>query len=165
MSRKSSDVPENVWNAMRTEYISSDNSSYRQLEAKYGVSFNKIRRRSLDEDWQGKREEFKSNRANKSLELVADYQAEQCAKAFMVAGKLLDKVSEAVDKVLAIDTESIKRLTGALKDLKEIGVFRSDMDKLEQQARIKKLQKEAEEEQTDATITVQFASDIEEYGD
>ena len=55
-NRKHSDIPENVWNAMRTEYISSDNSSYRQLEKNYGVSFNKIRKRSLEEDWQGKRE-------------------------------------------------------------------------------------------------------------
>ena len=165
MSRKSSDIPENLWNAMRTEYISSDNSSYRQLEAKYGVSFNKIRRRSLDEDWQGKRDEFKTNRANKSLDLVAEYQATECAKAFMVAGKLLDKISESVDAILVADTESIKRLTGALKDLKEIGVFRSDMDKLEQQARIKKLQKESEEEQKDATITVVFDDGMDEYAE
>lgn len=164
MSRKSSDVPENVWNAMRTEYISSDNSSYRQLEAKYGVSFNKIRRRSLDEDWQGKREEFKSNRANKSLDLVADFQAEQCAKAFMVANKLLDKASEAADKILAIDTESLKRLTGVLKDLKEIGIFRADLDRAEQMARIKKLQKEAEEEQENKEIIVTIKGGAEEYG-
>lgn len=165
MSRKSSDVPENVWNAMRTEYISSDNSSYRQLEKKYGVSFNKIRRRSLDEDWQGKREEFKSKRANKSLDLVAEYQAGECAKAFMVANKLLEKIEKAVDAVLDIDTESIKRLTGALKDLKEIGVFRADLDRAEQQARIKKLQKESEEEQKDTTITVIFDDGMDEYAD
>ena len=72
----------------------------------------------------------------------------------MVATKLLDKISESVDMIIAVDTESIKRLTGALKDLKEIGVFRSDMDRLEQQARIKKLQKESEEEQKDTNITV-----------
>lgn len=164
-NRKRSDIPENVWNAMKTEYISSDNSSYRQLEARYGVSFNKIRKRSLEEDWQGKREEFKTNRANKSLDLVAEYQAGECAKAFMVASKLLDKISESVDAIIAVDTESIKRLTGALKDLKEIGVFRSDMDKLEQQARIKKLQKDAEEEQKDTTIKVVFDGDMEGYGD
>lgn len=164
-NRKHSDVPENVWNAMRTEYISSDNSSYRQLEKKYGVSFNKIRKRSLEEDWQGKREEFKTNRANKSLDLVAEYQAGECAKAFMVATKLLDKISESVDAIISVDTESIKRLTGALKDLKEIGVFRSDMDRLEQQARIKKLQKESEEEQKDTTVTVVFEGEMGDFFD
>lgn len=158
-NRKHSDIPENVWNAMRTEYISSDNSSYRQLEKNYGVSFNKIRKRSLEEDWQGKREEFKTNRANKSLDLVAEYQAGECAKAFKVASKLLEKIEKAVDAIEDADTGAIKQLTGAIKDLKEIGVFRSDMDRLEQQARINKLRKDAEEEQTDTTITVVFEED------
>ena len=158
-NRKRSDIPENVWNAMKTEYISSDNSSYRQLEARYGVSFNKIRKRSLEEDWQGKREEFKTNRANKSLDLVAEYQATECAKAFMVANKLLDKIAKAVDAVEDADTGAIKQLTGAIKDLKEIGVFRADLDRAEQMARIKKLQKESEEEQKDTTITVTFMED------
>ena len=153
-NRKHSDIPENVWNAMRTEYISSDNSSYRQLEAKYGVSFNKIRKRSLEEDWQGKREEFKTNRANKSLDLVADFQATECAKAFMVANKLLAKIEKAVEAIPDADTSAIKQLTGAIKDLKEIGVFRADLDKQEQMARIKKLQKESEDEQKDTNITV-----------
>ena len=100
-------------------------------------------------------------RGNKSLELVAEYQAEQCAEAFKVANKLLEKISQAVDEILAIDTESIKRLTGALKDLKEIGVFRSDMDKLEQQARIRKLQKDAETEEKDTTITVVIDDELQ----
>lgn len=163
-NRKHSDIPETIWNAMRTEYISSDNSSYRQLESKYGVSFNKIRRRSLDEDWQGKREEFKTNRANKSLDLVAEYQAGECAKAFGVANKLLEKIESAVKVVEDADTGAIKQLTSALKDLKEIGVFRSDMDRLEQQARINKLKKDAEEEQKDTSITVKFES-MDDYGE
>lgn len=161
-NRKHSDIPENVWNAMRTEYISSDNSSYRQLEKNYGVSFNKIRKRSLEEDWQGKREEFKTNRANKSLDLVAEYQAGECAKAFKVASKLLEKIEKAVDAIEDEDTGAIKQLTGAIKDLKEIGVFRSDMDRLEQQARINKLRKDAEEEEKDTVVTVKFME--EDYG-
>ena len=54
-------------------------------------------------------------------------------------------------------------MTGAIKDLKEIGVFRSDMDRLEQQARINKLRKDAEEEQKDTSITVTFEDEMEEY--
>lgn len=160
-NRKQCDIPANIWNAMRTDYISSDKSSFRQLEKNYGVSFNKIRKRALEEDWQGKREEFRTNRANKSLDLVADFQAEECAKAFKVACKLLDKIESSVDAVEDGDTGAIKQLTSAIKDLKEIGVFRSDMDRLEQQARIRKLQKDAEEDHKDSTITVVFEGDME----
>lgn len=164
MNRKRSDIPDKVWDAMKTEYISSENSSYRQLEKKYGVSYNKIQKRALQENWLAERDTFKSHRLNKSLELVAEHQAGECAKAFMVANKLLDKISDAADKVLSIDTESIKRLTGALKDLKEIGVFRSDLDRLEQQARINKLQKDAAEEQEDKEIIVTIKGGADEYG-
>lgn len=164
-NRKHSDISDKIWDAMKTEYISSENSSYRQLEKKYGVSYNKIQRRALQENWLAERDGFKSNRLNKSLDLVAEHQATECAKAFMVANKLLDKIAKAVDAVEDADTGAIKQLTGAIKDLKEIGVFRADLDKQEQMARIKKLQKEAEEEQKDTTITVVFDDGMDEYAD
>ena len=164
-NRKRSDIPDKIWDAMKTEYISSDSSSYRQLEKKYGVSYNKIQKRALSENWLAERDGFKSARLNKSLDLVAEHQASEISKAFTRANKLLEKVEKAVDAIEDADTQSIKQLTGAIKDLKEIGVFRSDLDREEQLARIRKLQKDAEDEQKDTTITVQFASDIEEYGD
>ena len=157
-NRKRNDIPDHIWDAMKTEYISSEDSSYRQLEKKYGVSYNKIQKRALHENWLEARDDFKSTRLNKSLEKVAEHQATECAKAFMVANKLLEKIEKAVDAIEDTDTGAIKQLTGAIKDLKEIGVFRSDMDKAEQMARINKLRKEAEEEQTDKSITVRFES-------
>lgn len=158
-------IPDEVWEQIKTEYISSDSSSYRQLEKKYGVSYAKIQHRAFEGNWKSEKEAFLSNRLSKSLDLLSTHQAQECAKAFMVANKLLAKIEKAVDAVLDIDTESIKRLTGALKDLKEIGVFRADLDRAEQQARIKKLQKESEEEQKDTTITVVFDDGMDEYAD
>ena len=74
--------------------------------------------------------------------------------------KLLEKIEKAVDAIDDADTGAIKQLTGAIKDLKEIGVFRSDMDRLEQQARINKLRKEAEDEQKDTSITVVIDDEV-----
>lgn len=164
-NRKRSDVPDKIWDAMKTEYISSDSSSYRQLEKKYGVSYNKIQKRALSENWLAERDGFKSARLNKSLDLVAEHQANEISKAFTIANKLLDKVERAVDAIQDADTQSIKQLTGAIKDLKEIGVFRSDLDREEQLARIKKLQKDAEDEQQDKEIIVTIKGGADEYGD
>ena len=158
-------IPEEIWEKIKTEYISSDSSSYRQLEKKYGVSYAKIQGRAYKENWKSERDEFLSNRLNKSLDLLSTHQAEECAKAFMVANKLLEKIEKAVDAVEDADTGAIKQLTSAIKDLKEIGVFRADLDKQEQMARIKKLQKESEEEQKDTTITVVFEGDMDEYAE
>jgi hypothetical protein len=161
---KASIVSEEVWEKMRLEYISTD-ISLRGLEKKYGVPFSAIRKRYEREKWMDQRTDVDSQRTQKSIDLVSTHQAKECVKAFLVANKLLDKIEKAVDAIEDADTGSIKQLTGAIKDLKEIGVFRADLDRQEQMARIKKLQKDAEEEQKDATITVVFEDSMDEYGD
>ena len=152
-SKKRVEVPENLWEQIKTEYISTD-TSYRQLEKKYGVSYTKIQGRAQRGKWIEEREQFKLNRSNKSLDLLCEHQAEEISKALMVANKLLDKIERSVDAVEDGDTGAIKQLTGAIKDLKEIGVFRADLDRQEQMARIAKLKKETEEEEKDTSITV-----------
>jgi hypothetical protein len=68
-------------------------------------------------------------------------------------------------KQVAIDRAGLKQLSSILKDLKEIGIFRSELDRREQEARIDKLRKDAEEESKDATIKVVFEGDMDEYFD
>lgn len=161
---KPTTVPEEVWEQMRLEYISTD-ISLRGLEKKYGVPFSAIRKRYERERWIDQRKDVDKQRTQKSIDLVSTHQANECTKAFLVANKLLDKIAKAVDAVEDADTGAIKQLTGAIKDLKEIGVFRADLDRREQEARIKKLQKESEEEQKDATITVVFDDGMDEYAE
>lgn len=161
---KPTTVPEEVWEQMRLEYISTD-ISLRGLEKKYGVPFSAIRKRYERERWIDQRKDVDKQRTQKSIDLVSTHQANECTKAFLVANKLLDKIAKAVDAVEDADTGAIKQLTGAIKDLKEIGVFRADLDRREQEARIKKLQKESEEEQKDTTITVVFDDGMDEYAD
>lgn len=161
---KPTTVPEEVWEQMRLEYISTD-ISLRGLEKKYGVPFSAIRKRYERERWIDQRKDVDKQRTQKSIDLVSTHQANECTKAFLVANKLLDKIAKAVDAVEDADTGAIKQLTSAIKDLKEIGVFRADLDRREQEARIKKLQKESEEEQKDTTITVVFDDGMDEYAD
>ena len=151
--KKRTSVPEETWEEIRKEYISTE-TSYRLLEQKYGVSYTQIQGRAKRGKWMEDREAFKSNRTEKSLDLICEHQATEIAKALMVANKLLDKIERSVDAVEDGDTGAIKQLTGAIKDLKEIGIFRADMDRREQMARIAKLEKEAAEENSDTEITV-----------
>ena len=64
-------------------------------------------------------------------------------------------------KKVAIDRAGLKQLSAVLRDLREIGIFRSELDKKEQEARINKLRKDAEEGSKDATINVVFEGDME----
>ena len=155
-------VTEETWTQLRLEYISSKEVSIRGLQKKYGIPYNQIRNRCENEKWLEQREAVTDKSTQKSIDLISDYNAEKCTRAFLVADKVLNKLEQVVDTIDPEDTEALRMLKDAtytLKNMKEIGVFRSTLDKAEQEARIKKLQKDAEEENTDTSITVDFTED------
>lgn len=160
------EVSEETWDKLRLEYISSTDVSMRGLQKKYGIPFNAIKKRVDTEEWNQKRDEYATRSMQKSIDYLADHRAKECVKAFKVASLILDKIEAIVSK---IDEESpdalrdIKSATSSIKDLKEIGLFRAELDKQEQMARIKKLQKDAEEEQKDTNITVIIDDDVKKY--
>jgi hypothetical protein len=158
-------VTEETWTQLRLEYISSKEVSIRGLQKKYGIPYNQIRNRCENEKWLEQREAVTDKSTQKSIDLISDYNAEKCTRAFLVADKVLVKLEQVVDTIDPEDTEALRMLKDAtytLKNMKEIGVFRSTLDKAEQEARINKLRKDAEEEEVDTTITVNFMEDA--YG-
>ena len=90
-------------------------------------------------------------------------ESERAVNIIDVANKLLCKISELMDEV-PLDTQSMKHLTSALKDLKEIKGFKSDADMREQEARIRNLEKQAEaDDKENNEITVIIEGDLEKY--
>ena len=90
-------------------------------------------------------------------------ESERAVNIIDVADKLLGKISELMDSV-PLDTQSMKHLTSALKDLKEIKGFKSDADMREQEARIRNLEKQAEaDDKENNEITVIIEGDLEKY--
>ena len=156
------------WNKIKTEYITDESSTYRGLAHKYGVALNTLARRAKAEDWQGQRVQIKNKVVTKNIEAIADEQVERARRLKTVADKLLNKIEAAVDDAnmqeLLKNKNALKQLTGALKDIKDIQMIRSEADDREQNARIRSLEKQAEKgEETTQTIQVVF-SDNEEYG-
>lgn len=83
-------------------------------------------------------------------------------------GHILETSTSTEDftkKKVAIDRQGLKQLSSILRDLREIGIFRSELDKREQEARIEKLRKDVEEEQKDTTITVTFENSMDKFAD
>ena len=154
------------WNAIKTEYITTD-TSYRKLGEKHGIGYSVIGERARLEGWVEQREQFRNKTLTKTVDAISTKQVDRAAKLISVADLLLDRVKSLVEgnPELLINTQSIKNLSGVLKDIKEVQMVRSDADMREQEARIKKLQKEAQEEaQKDNTIIIQFAEGSEEFG-
>lgn len=145
------------WNAIKTEYIAGG-TSYRKLAKKYGVPFSTLKRTAAREDWVGLRERADADTTTKIIDAISTENAKRAAKIIAVADKILDKISEMIDRTPAtIDSQSIKHYTSALKDLKEIKGIKSDADMREQEARIANLRRAIDKENEDVKeITVTF---------
>lgn len=155
------------WKAIKTEYITDESSSYRKLAKKYGVNYTSIGEKARQEGWAEERKQFQTKTLSKTLNAISRGQANRASRLQTVADKLLDKIESAVDGFdmaeLLVDKQALKQLTGALKDIKDIQMIKSEADLREQEARIAKLQKEAEKEETDNEIKIVIGSDAMDY--
>ena len=152
------------WKKIKAEYIRGG-ISYRKLAEKYGVSFSSISRRMREEKWTDLRKQSESKANAKIVESVAEKETERINMFESIADKLLAQIDKIIeDPEVLMHVKSMRDLTGAIRDLKEIKGFKSDLDLQEQKARIDKLRKEAREEsQESKDIKVIISGDLEEY--
>ena len=143
------------WNKIKTEYITTD-TSYRKLAEKHGVGESTLFTRASKEKWVEQKEQHQSKTVAKTLDAISKKQVDRAANLVSVADLLLTKVKSLVesDAEILSDTQSLKHISGVLKDIKEIKGFKSDVDLREQEARIAKLRREAEREEDDHNKTV-----------
>ena len=151
------------WNKIKAEYISGG-TSYRKLCQKYDVSLNTLQQVAKREKWCELKKQAQDKTNTKIIDSISNDIAKKSTKINDVADKLLDKISHMLD-TFEFDTQAIKHLTSSLKDIKDIKGLKSDIDLREQEARINKLRKDAEEEQKDTTVTVTFNNDLDKYSD
>ena len=152
------------WKRIKAEYIRGG-TSYRKLAEKYGVSFSTLRKVAAKEKWTELRNKAGAKADTKIVDSVSDQEADKATKIIDVADKLLDKINTLIDKVN--DTQGIKHISSALRDIKEVKGFKSAADMREQEARIAKLQKEAEKvDDSDVTeIEVTFNAGEESWNE
>lgn len=152
------------WNAIKTEYITTD-TSYRKLAEKHGVGESTLFTRASKEKWVEQKEQHQSKTVAKTLDAISKKQVDRAANLVSVADLLLAKVKSLVesDAEVLYDTQSLKHISGVLKDIKEVQMIRSEKDMEEQDARIAKLWKEAEAEDDREPIKVIIADGVSDY--
>ena len=147
------------WQKIKTEYITTD-TSYRKLGEKYGVGYSVIGEKARLEGWVEQREQFRNKTLTKTMNAISNQQVDRAANLISVADQLLAKVKSLLetDAEVLSDTQSMKHISGVLKDIKDIQMIRSDADMREQEARIANLRKQAEKDDSqsrDVTITIE----------
>jgi hypothetical protein len=151
------------WQKIKTEYITTD-TSYRKLGEKYGIHYKVISEKGKAEAWVELRSQHRDKTLTKTLDTISNKQVDRAANLISVADKLLAKVNSLLEMDAAVlnDTQSMKHISGVLKDIKEVQMIRSDADMREQEARIKNLQKQADGEK-DSAIVIEFTSGTEDF--
>lgn len=153
------------WNKIKTEYITNPDTSYRELSQKYGVHYTNIAKRAKKEDWQQQRKQQANATQTKMIQAVERRKVDRAAKLMDVSDLLLQKIEALVDDLDVMDAspKDIRSLSAAIKDIKEIQMIRSDADMREQEARIEKLRRDADRDDSSGTITVRLPGGIEDY--
>ena len=152
------------WAAIKTEYITNPETSYRKLAQKYGVSATQICNVGRDEKWVEQREQYLNETTAKAIEKIRQQEVNRAAKIHSVADKLLHKIEAMVDYG-DFNEKGIRALAAAVKDLKEIQGVRSRLDREEQQARIdayrsKTVNLEDEDDETGVVLLPAVREDI-----
>ena len=178
------------WSKIKTEYITTD-TSYRKLAQKYGVSTTQICNVGREEGWVQLREQHLNKTVAKSVAAAERRKVAQAERMQNVADRLLDKLEKAVEELDLdvitvrekfvtdsgerteeslftreggiVDRDGLRKVTAAMRDLKEVLQIRTKLDEQEQEARIDKLREEAQKKDDNREITVVISEEAEDY--
>lgn len=156
---------EETWERIRTEYITQGKKPV-ELSKKYRVSKNDIYQRAKDEDWKGKKGNYREETGEKILEAVQKREIDDALRLMAVGDRILERAEELLEigHIKHMTPTGLKNLSEVVLNIKELKNIRSAEDIDEQRARIDKLRKDTERGDQSATVVVTLEGGIEAYG-
>ena len=153
------------WTKIKAEYIAGG-ISYRELAKKHKVSFNTLKDIAVGEQWYKLRQQAHNDTTTKIVKTVSNKNAKIDDTYFRCVDKLMKKAEELIDNTPIWQPTNLKDMATTMKYLKECKGVKSEADIREQEARIAKLQKEAEkEDDTVNEIEIVFNAGPEEWNE
>lgn len=133
------------WEEVKKEYITTK-VSLRELSRKYEIPIATLQYHCKKEGWEKTVEQISNKVEQKIIEKISDARVSNADKAMRIIDKLMDKIEESIKVVKPGDVQATKQLVGAMKDLRDMGVF--------------------EVQTTDSNINVSFGTkETEDYAD
>lgn len=154
------------WLQIKTDYI-TEATSYRKLAQKYGVPYTNIGKKAKEEGWMALREQYHDKTLTKTLENSSDKSAKRTMRIHAAADKMVDKIEQMMDSPeQELTPRALLALSSVLKNLVDIQGIKSEMDQMEQMARIDHLRQRNDKDQNAAqTLEVVFAAGPEEWNE
>lgn len=87
------------WTKIKTEYITSDNSSYRKLADKYGIPLGSLYKRAKRENWVELKKQSGDRRIAKTVSAIEEKEVSKMKRIQDITDKLLDKLEKAVEEL------------------------------------------------------------------
>jgi hypothetical protein len=87
------------WTKVKTEYITTDKSSYRKLAEKYDISLGTLCKRASNENWAELKKQSYDKKVTKTIAAVENNQIKKLERILSITDKLLDKIEKAVDEL------------------------------------------------------------------
>ena len=101
------------WTKIKTEYVTTDKSSYRKLSEKYGISLGTLCKRAQRENWPALKQQSYDKKVSKTIASVENNQIKKLERILSITDKLLDKIEKAVDELdlqLCKKVEKVKEI-------------------------------------------------------
>ena len=101
------------WTKIKSEYITTDKSSYRKLAEKYNISLGTLCKRAQRENWPALKQQSYDKKVSKTIASVEDKQVKKLERILSITDKLLDKIEKAVDELdiqLCKKVEKVKEI-------------------------------------------------------
>lgn len=155
------------WNAIQIEYITT-NASYRELAKKYKLSRNAVSNRGKAEGWVELRRQHLAETVSESLDKDKEKKAQRLTEIFGISDSLLEKIKDGVQDItsdlIITNPQSVRHLTGALKDLKDILCLKGELETEEQKARIAILKKQAQaDDPSNNNVRFELDDELDEF--
>lgn len=161
MPKRTSDE---TWEKIRAEYITQGKKPV-ELAKKYKVSKNTVYARADREKWEEKRGLHREEVGKKALETLRDNQIADVVRMVGISDQVLSRLEEMLEhgQMKHMTPSGMKNITEALLNIKVLRDIRTPEDIEEQKARIAKLRRDSERNET-AGITVVLGGGVDEYG-
>ena len=151
------------WKKIKAEYVAGG-VSYRELCEKYGVSESNMRKKAAKEQWTALRNSINTKNEQLLVDKIAEETVSIDEKYFKLVDKLMSKAEQVIEDMPVWQPTNLKEMATALKYLKECKGVKSDLDIKEQNARIAKLEREANEQKTETqSVVVRLEGDVEKW--
>ncbi len=101
------------WEQIKTEYITTEKSSYRKLAEKYEISLGTLCNRAKNEKWAELKKQHYDKTVTKSVEKIEKSKVDKMTRIIDIADRLLAKIEQAVDELdiqLYKNVEKVKEI-------------------------------------------------------